>query len=149
MSERLDSERINVRNALVCAFGRVIKRFHEAAHEDLSLTRSVHILEVVNNVGLIIGSNDDEMGVVSLYEYLRTAYDNEGALVIAMDRVGTFFEGRLRHHEEKNLKWSAFTHTQCAVKAMNRMTSRSGPPELQLVVILVSYEWKRACNGLA
>ena len=137
------SEASHQRKALTAAMTSVLASAEGAFPENVIMMSPVMAMDVINAIGNIVGKNDDRESLGQLYEFTRAAFPDREELVIAMDRVGIFFEMRLKHLERRGRHWSRYAHTKTSVKAMNRMTSRSGPAGMQLLTVLVSYEWAR------
>lgn len=110
------------RLALNAAMDAVHARYRET-HPEIEATGTVMTMQVINNVGMIIGENDDAASLATLYEFLKIAIKNEGALIIALDRLNKFFFRKLRNLEDREIPWSVYQHTTTSVRAMHLTTS--------------------------
>tara|TARA_Y100000310_G_C20692551_1_gene823283 strand:+ start:2136 stop:2567 length:432 start_codon:yes stop_codon:yes gene_type:complete len=140
--------KVMTNDTLCKAYTSVIQNWRAAAGKEVWYTSTVWLTDFHNMVGSLVDHEDDVEN--DLYEVLRHAYPNEGSLTIEIDRVGKWFDQRLKDLHERNAKYTRYEHLRVCTRAVNRaLNDMSSDKRKQVLVVLISYELLEAeRNGL-
>lgn len=134
------NERVAV-HALLDAYESVLEKWRRAADVDMRFTGTVMVKDFYHCTSQLDDGVDSE-----LYEILRAAYPTETTLTAAIDKVGGWFEKRVREMSEKEMWWSEFEELRVRVRAVNRSLGNYDETarKQQVLTVLIAHELSEA-----
>ena len=123
------------------AYNNVLENWRCSAPADVVFTGSVMCSDFYAHCGQLDDGYTDD-----IYEVLRAAYPSETELMAAIDRVGKWFENRIKTMDERGQKWSRFEEVRVRVRALNRAMNDmlQGNRKQQVLTVLIAYELTEA-----
>lgn len=119
------------------AYNSVLRKWRKSAPADVVFTGSVMCSDFYTHCGQLDDGYEDD-----IYEVLRAAYPSETELMAAIDRVGRWFERRIKTMDERDQAWSRFEEVRVRVRALNRAMNDmlQGNRKQQVLTVLIAYE---------